>query len=57
MTHEKIFTLNADRIVKLIIKTGRQVPASAMKVKLNVLIQAANEQQFRVPISTTHPEF
>ena len=56
MTHEKTFILFANRLVKLIIKTSRQFPASA-RVELDVLIREANEQQFRVPIGTTHPQY
>ena len=57
MVHEKIFTLYANRLVKLIIKTSRESATPALKVEPDVLIREANEQEFRAPIGTTHPKY
>ena len=57
MIHEKTFTVYADRLVKLVIKTSEQIPDAALQIELDVLIRETNEQQFRSPIGATYPKY
>ncbi|WP_221392767.1 hypothetical protein [Dyadobacter sp. NIV53] len=57
MLHEKIFILETRRTVKLIVSRERTQDHSDTKTKIEVLIREANEQDFRLPIGISHPQY
>lgn len=54
MTHEKTFTLDTGRSVKLITKTDVKCQGGT---DIEVLIKEPKEENYRLPIGKTHPKY
>ena len=54
MTHEKTFTLETGRSVKVL---ARAVDQSKVHTEIEVLIKEPREENYRLPIGRTHPKY
>ncbi len=57
MTHEKTFTLDTGRSVKVIAKALLLDDKSKIETEIEVLIKEPREVGYRLPIGNTHPKF
>lgn len=57
MTHEKTFTLETGRSVKVIAKALRIDDQAQIETQIEVLIKEPKEEDFRLPIGATHPKY
>ena len=57
MIHEKTFSLQTGRIIKIIIRGYFSPMEPAIKTSLEVLIKDPKEEYFHTPIGILHPQF
>ena len=57
MIHEKTFTLETGRSVKVIAKAQITADKTKVKPEIEVLIKEPRDEDFRPPIGITHPKY
>lgn len=57
MIHEKTFTLETGRSVKVIAKAQDIAGQAKVKPEIEVLIKEPRDENFRPPIGITHPKY